>query len=303
MNNIKLDPWGKPIESQTGATALLRPSKLISGEDLSTYTGNELLEATEAHRAAEEAVTNEVQDGIIKEAEERVSTLTALSVNGLAAKAEEVNDQIEQLEIAIGELWTNNEAALNTLQRSQADSKDKYLKALSMSLETREAILKLDSARMELINDYFKDRAEIAQLEYARIKSKSKPSDLGPSDFAYINRILDQGDNAAIAAMLKKYKWHPDLLELISSVRKDLKLVHPLQLLSDPKFARGIIREHSGRYSALNLNFLDRIKRDEIQAVPAWAWPLPDQYENRDPWGKVVPEWPQEAVQRLKQSR
>lgn len=300
MNNIKLDPWGNPIVSQTGAQGLLKPSTLITGDDLTTYADNELLEAAEAHKAAEEAASNEVQEEIIKAAEERVTALTALSSTGLAAKAAEVNGQIEQLEIAMSELWSANEKELAALQKNQAESREKYLKALSMALETRESILILDGKRRELINDYFNERSEIAQLEYARVNSKAKPSDLGSSDFSYIDRILDQGDNTAIAAMLKKYNWHPVLLELIGSVRKDLKLIHPLQLLSDPRFSRGVIREHGGRYSAMNANFLNNIKSGELQSVPAWAWPLPSQYEKRDPWGNTMPEWPREAVQRLK---
>lgn len=179
MTNINLDPWGKPIVNQTGAQTFHRPSTLISGEDLTTYADNELLEATEAHKTAEEASSNEVQDEIIKAAEERVTALTALSSTGLAAKAAEVNGQIEQLEIAMGELWSANEKELAALQKNHAESREKYLKALSLALATRESILTLDGKRRELINDYFKERSEIAQLEYARVNSKAKPSDLG----------------------------------------------------------------------------------------------------------------------------
>lgn len=301
----RLDPWNKPIATnnpeeligQVGSPIRPKKTNLTMPEDSTTFIEEELKEVSSETNILE---TTAVEEELIKEAQERLSRISALSSTSLVSEADQVNKSIAELEKQMLEKWDKRNEELEAIKKNYVESKEKYGNAISTALSARDDILKLNQQRKELIKEYFDNRTERAQLEYFRIKTKSKPSDLSPSDYAYINKILDHGDNKSIAETLKKFNWHPDLIDLVNSVRVDLKLSHPLELLSDSKFNRGLIKEHNGQYTAIRMNFLEEINKGEPSSIPKWAWPIPDKYLKKDPWGKPLNELPSESMKRLK---
>lgn len=311
---LKLDPWGHPIPQQVqDVLTTMTPAQrnLITRED--TYLYSEELPTirqtreNEAQRleddlinkaAVEERDLSELEELQITEAKESIKRMSYLSAAKLKEQVKEVNDALAKHDMAIITEWRTWQDKITELSNLR-DSVEKVSAGITAGLESRNKILELNRSRADVVTEFIKERTEIAKHEYDRLNAGAKPSDLSPSDYAYIGRILDYGGNAAIGELLKTYKWHPVLLGLINSTRPDLKLVHPLLKLADPTFDRTEINDVSGAYLAALRNFLNAWKSSEYEALPPWAWPLRDSYLHKDPWGHTIKETPAEAAARL----